>query len=35
MEGTSNKIKTLKRQAYDYRDQEFFKLSVSRIIRRA
>ena len=27
MEGTNNKIKTLKRQAYGYRDQEFFKLS--------
>lgn len=28
MEGTSNKIKTLKRQAYGYRDQEFFKRRI-------
>ena len=28
MEGTNNKIKTLKRQAYGYRDQEFFKLRI-------
>jgi len=28
IEGTNNKIKTLKRQAYGYRDKEFFKLSV-------
>ena len=28
MEGTSKKIKTLKRQAYGYRDQEFFKLRI-------
>lgn len=26
MEGTNNKIKTMKRQAYGYRDMEFFKL---------
>jgi transposase len=28
LEGTNNKIKTLKRQAYGYRDQEFFKLKI-------
>ncbi|MCG2734549.1 transposase, partial [Pseudodesulfovibrio aespoeensis] len=28
MEGTNNKIKTLKRQAYGYRDLEFFKLRI-------
>ena len=28
MEGTKNKIKTLTRQAYGYRDQEFFKLRM-------
>jgi transposase len=28
MEGTNNKIKTLKRQAYGYRDTEFFKLRI-------
>ena len=28
MEGTNNKIKTLKRQAYGHRDQEFFKLRI-------
>ena len=28
MEGTNNKIKTLKRQAYGFRDQEFFKLRI-------
>jgi transposase len=28
MEGTSNKIKTMKRQAYGFRDHEFFKLKV-------
>ena len=28
MEGTNNKIKTMKRQAYGYRDQEFFKLRI-------
>ncbi len=27
-EGTNNKIKTLKRQAYGFRDQEFFKLKI-------
>ncbi len=28
MEGTNNKIKTMKRQAYGYRDLEFFKLRI-------
>ena len=28
MEGTNNKIKTLKRAAYGYRDDEFFKLKI-------
>ena len=28
MEGTNNKIKTMKRQAYGYRDQEYFKLKI-------
>lgn len=28
MEGTNNKIKTMKRQAYGYRDMEFFKLRI-------
>lgn len=28
MEGTNNKIKTMKRQAYGYRDQEYFKLRI-------
>jgi transposase len=27
-EGTNNKIKTMKRQAYGFRDQEFFKLRI-------
>ena len=27
-EGTNNKIKTMKRQAYGFRDQEFFKLKI-------
>ncbi|CCH47531.1 ISL3 family transposase [Pseudodesulfovibrio piezophilus] len=31
IEGTNNKIKTLKRQAYGYRDTEFFKLRIMRI----
>lgn len=26
IEGINNKIKTIKRQAYGYRDQEFFEL---------
>ena len=28
LEGTNNKIKTLKRQAYGFRDHEFFKLKI-------
>ena len=28
MEGTNNKIKTMQRQAYGFRDQEFFKLKI-------
>ena len=28
LEGTNNKIKTLKRRAYGFRDQEFFKLKI-------
>ena len=28
MEGTNNKIKTMKRQAYGYRDMEFFELKI-------
>src|SRR5512144_1901608 len=28
MEGTTNKIKTMKRQAYGFRDREFFKLKI-------
>ncbi len=28
MDGTNNKIKTMKRQAYGYRDMEFFKLRI-------
>jgi len=28
MEGTNNKIKTMKRQAYGFRDDEFFKLKI-------
>jgi transposase len=28
MEGTNNQIKTMKRQAYGFRDQEFFKLKI-------
>lgn len=28
LEGTNNKIKTLKRQAYGFRDHEFFKLRI-------
>ncbi|MDR1674865.1 MAG: transposase [Tannerella sp.] len=27
-EGINNKIKTMKRQAYRYRDQQFFKLKM-------
>ena len=28
MEGTNNKINTMKRQAYGFRDREFFKLKI-------
>ncbi len=28
LEGTNNKIKTMQRQAYGYRDREFFKLKI-------
>jgi transposase len=28
LEGTNNKIKTMKRKAYGYRDFEFFKLKL-------
>ena len=28
MEGTNNKIKTMKRQAYGFCDMEFFKLKI-------
>ncbi|HWT78509.1 MAG TPA: transposase [Candidatus Methylomirabilis sp.] len=28
LEGTNNKIKTMKRQAYGFRDHEFFKLQI-------
>jgi transposase len=28
LEGTNNKIKTMKRQAYGYRDHEFFVLKI-------
>jgi transposase len=28
LEGTNNKIRTMQRQAYGYRDQEFFKLKI-------
>ena len=31
LEGTNNKIKTMKRQAYGFRDQEFFKLKIPAI----
>lgn len=31
LEGTNNKIKVLKRQAYGYRDKEFFKLRIMAI----
>ncbi len=33
LEGTNNKIKTMKRQAYGYRDQEFFRLKILAIHR--
>jgi transposase len=28
LEGTDNKIKTMQRMAYGYRDREFFKLKI-------
>jgi hypothetical protein len=28
VKGTNNKIRTMKRQAYGYRDMEFFKLKI-------
>ena len=28
LEGVDDKIKTMKRQAYGFRDQEFFKLTI-------
>ena len=28
LEGTNNKIKTLQKQAYGFRDYEYFKLSI-------
>jgi len=28
LEGINNKIKTMKRQAYGFRDKEFFKLKI-------
>jgi transposase len=28
LEGTNNKIKTLQRQAYGFRDKEFFRLKI-------
>ena len=28
LEGTNNKIKTMKRMAYGFRDMEFFKLKI-------
>ena len=31
LEGTNNKIKTMKRQAYGFRDKEFFKLKIMSI----
>ena len=31
LEGTNNKIKTMKRQAYGYRDMDFFKLKIMAI----
>ena len=32
LEGTNNKIKTMKRQAYGFRDMEFFKLKILAIL---
>jgi transposase len=31
LEGTNNKIKTMNRQAYGFRDQEFLRLKILRI----
>jgi transposase len=31
LEGSNNKIKTMKRQAYGFRDQAFFKLKIMAI----
>ena len=31
LEGANNKIKTMKRQAYGFRDMEFFKLRITAI----
>ena len=31
LEGTNNKIKTMQRQAYGYRDEEFLKLKIKAI----
>lgn len=31
LEGTNNKIKTLQRQSYGFRDKEFFKLKIMAI----
>ena len=31
MEGTNNQIKTMKRQAYGFRDREFFKFKILEI----
>ena len=31
LEGTNNKIKTMKRQAYGFRDMEFLKLKIMAI----
>jgi len=28
LEGTNNKIRTMQRQAYGFRDREFFKLKI-------
>ena len=33
LEGLNNKIKTLKRQSYGFRDQEYFKLKILAIHR--
>nr|WP_245577182.1 transposase [Maridesulfovibrio zosterae] len=35
IEGTNNKIKTMKRQAYGYRDLEFFKLKIMAFMKRS